>query len=79
MVFLYNYVYSSKVRSDFSFSIPNFSDVSLLPPLNNIVKGVSTSDLSEQWNFHLLSTSVVFLFSIAFIMLQYLLFNIAAY
>ena len=42
MVFLYNYVYSSKVGSNFSFSIPNFSDLSLLPPLNNIAKVVST-------------------------------------
>ena len=37
------------------------------------------TDLSKQWNFHLLSTSVVFLFSISFIMLQYWLFTMAAY
>ena len=42
MVFLYNYVYSSEVGSNFSFSFPNFSDLSLLPPLNNIAKVVST-------------------------------------
>ena len=31
MVFLYNYIYFSKVGGNFSFSIPNFSDLSLLP------------------------------------------------
>ena len=37
------------------------------------------TDLSTQWNFHLLSTSVVLLFSISFIMLHYWLFTMAAY
>ena len=37
------------------------------------------TDLSKQCNFHLLSTSVVFLFSISFIMLQYWLFTMAVY
>ena len=42
MVFPYYYVYSSKVGSNFSFSIVNFSDLSLLLPLNNITKIVLT-------------------------------------
>ena len=36
MVYLYNYVYFSKVGSNFSFFIPNFSKLSLLPHLIKI-------------------------------------------
>ena len=41
MVFLYNYIYFSKVGSNFSFFIPNFNNLSLLPPLIKTTKVVS--------------------------------------
>ena len=40
MVFLFNYIYFSKVGGYFSFFIPNFSSLILLTPLNNMAKVV---------------------------------------
>ena len=55
--------------SYFSYFIPNFSNLSLLPSLMIIAKVVLFFDLSKQPNFYLLNISVVILFSISFILL----------
>ena len=79
MVIIYHYIYFFKVGSNFSFLFLILAIWFSFLPWTISWKLCQFIDLSKERNFHLLSTSVVFQFSISFIMLQYLLFTMATY